>query len=83
MAVTACDAKYKSKQTEVYLSVSWLDIQNVSFGGRPLEGKVRNSIAKGEGCLTIGQTHDVHRHLREVKGMKESVSLNFFREHWI
>lgn len=49
----------------VYLSVSWLNIENVSLGGGPREGEARYSIAKGEGCLTIGQTHHIYRHLEK------------------
>lgn len=46
-----------------YLSVPWLNIQNVSLGGGPLEGQMWGSVAKGEWCLIIGQTHDVDGHL--------------------
>lgn len=52
---------------EVYLSVSWLKIQNISLGGGPVESEIRYSISKGEGCLTIGQTHYIYRHLEKER----------------
>ena len=55
---------YQTQQSSAgYLNVSWLDIQNVSLGGGPGEGEARYGVAKGEGCLTIGQTHHIYRHL--------------------
>lgn len=55
----------RAKTNPEYLRVSRLDIQNVSLGGGPGEGEARYSIAKGEGCLTVGQTHHIHRHLEK------------------
>lgn len=46
-----------------YLGVSWLNIQNVSLGGGPLEGQVRGGVAKGKWRLIVGQTHDIDGHL--------------------
>lgn len=48
-----------------YLNVSWLDIYNVSLGCGPGEGEAGHGIAKGEGRLTISQTHHVYRHLEK------------------
>lgn len=47
--------------------MSWLDIQNVSLGGGPCEGEARYGIGKGEGGLTIGQTHHINRHLQKER----------------
>lgn len=62
MTDNACYMKYKRKYP-LYLSMSRLNVQNVSLGCGPVEGEVWYSIAKGKGCLTIGQTHYIHGHL--------------------
>lgn len=48
-----------------YLSMSWLNIQNVSFGGGPVEGQMWDSVTEGKGGLISGQTHYIGRHLWE------------------
>lgn len=55
------------EKNSLYLNVSWLNIQNVSLGGEPVEGQVWYSTAKRKGCLTIGQTHYMHRHLEKKR----------------
>lgn len=50
-----------------YLSMSWLNIQNVSLGSGPVEGQMWDSVTKGEGGLIIGQTHYIDRHLQKKK----------------
>lgn len=48
-----------------YLSVSWLNIQNVSLGGGPVEGQMWDGVTEGKGGLIIGQTHHIDRHLQK------------------
>lgn len=41
-----------------------LDVKNVPLGGGPVEGETGQNTSKGEGSLTVGQPHHIHRHLK-------------------
>lgn len=43
--------------------MSWLNLQNVSLGGGPVEGQMWDSVTKGKWRLIISQTHYIDRHL--------------------